>query len=50
MLLENTQVIELAKPFIEMLNSIENFYNNSENKRKYIEWHIQKYGCKPEGV
>ena len=50
MQLENTQVTELAKPFIEMVDSLNEFYNNPENKRKYNEWYLKKYGSEPKEV
>lgn len=50
MQLENTQIIELAKPFAKMVESINEFYNDPENKRKYKEWYLKKYGCEPKGV
>lgn len=28
----------------------EKFYSNPENMRKYTEWHLQEYGCLPEGA
>ena len=50
MQLENTQVIDLAKPFAKMVDSLKEFYNNPENKRKYREWYLKKYGCEPKEV
>lgn len=50
MQLDNRQITELAKPFVAMADSIKEFFNDSENKRKYREWHLQKYGCEPEEV
>ena len=35
MQLDNRQITELAKPFVEMADSIKEFFNDSENKRKY---------------
>lgn len=50
MQLENAQITELAKPFATMAKSIQEFYNDSENKRKYTEWYLNKYGCEPKEV
>lgn len=50
MQLETAQVTELAKHFVGMADTIKEFYNNSENKRKYREWYLQKYGSEPNEV
>ena len=50
MLLNNEQVIELAQPFAKMLDSMREFYNDPENKQKYREWYLKKYGCEPKEV
>lgn len=50
MLLDKAQVNELAKPFVAMANTLAEFYNDPENKRKYQEWYFKKYGCKPNEV
>lgn len=45
--LDEKLVTELAKPFAKMVKSLEGFYSDPENKKKYQEWHLQKYGCLP---
>lgn len=50
MQLEKAQITELAKSFTTMIGTLTEFYNNSENRKKYKEWHIQKYGCEPKEV
>ena len=50
MQLENAQITELAKPLVALADTIMEFYNDSENKRKYREWHLQKFGCEPKEV
>lgn len=50
MQLENRQITELASPFAKMVNSLEEFYKNPENKKKYKEWYLKKYGCEPKEV
>lgn len=50
MQLENRQINELAKPFVTMATAIKEFFDDSENKRKYREWYLQKYGCEPKEV
>lgn len=50
MLLNNEQVTELAKPFAKMLDSMREFYDDPENKQKYREWHLKKYGREPSEV
>lgn len=50
MRLDNAQVTELARPFAMMADSIKEFYKDSENKKKYREWYLKKYGCEPKEV
>lgn len=50
MLLSDTQINELAQPFANMLNSLQNFYDNPQNKEKYKEWYVKKYGREPEDM
>ena len=50
MQLDNAQINELAKPFVTMVDTLVEFYNDPENKRKYREWYLQKYGCEPKEV
>ena len=47
MLLEEKQITELAKPFAKMVGTLEAFFADPENDRKYQEWHLKKYGCLP---
>ena len=42
--LSNAQVEDLARP---LAKTITEFYENPDNQRKFIEWHIKKYGCEP---
>ena len=48
MQLEEKQITELAKPFAKMVRTLEMFFDDPENKKKYQEWHLNKYGCLPE--
>lgn len=50
MQLKERQLTELAKPFVTMVDSIREFYNDSENKKKYREWYLKKYGFEPKEV
>lgn len=50
MQLENNQVTQLAKIFVNMVDKLAEFYSDPENKKKYQEWHLQKYGCLPKEV
>ena len=50
MQLENAQITELARPIAKMADSIREFFNDSENKKKYREWYLKKYGCEPTEV
>lgn len=46
-----TQVTDLAKPIVRMVDTISKFYENPDNMKGFREWHIRKYGCEPkEGV
>ena len=48
--LTSSQVTDLAKPFINMLDSIAKFYENPKVKKGFEEWHLKKFGCKPNEV
>ena len=48
MLLDEKQIMELAKPFVGMVDSLVEFYNDPQNQKKYQEWYVKKYGCLPE--
>ena len=48
MALEDKQVTELAKGCVSMVNSIREFFNDPQNRKKYNEWHLRKYGFLPE--
>ena len=50
MQLEERQLTELAKPFVAMVDSIREFYNDPVNKEKYREWYLKKYGLEPREV
>lgn len=50
MLLDDYQVKSLAKSFVGMVDKLTEFYSDPENKKKYQEWHLQKYGCLPKEV
>ena len=46
--LASSQVNELAKPFIGMIDSITKFYENPKVKKGFEEWHLKKFGRKPD--
>ena len=48
MQLEETQITELAKPFVGMLDAISSFYADPHNAEAYREWYKAKYGTSPE--
>ena len=45
--LTSYQVNELAKPFMGMIDSITKFYENPKVKKGFEEWHLKKFGRKP---
>lgn len=47
MLLDEKQATELAKPIAKMADALEEFFKDPQNKKKYREWHLKKYGCLP---
>lgn len=49
-MLTERQIDELASPFVSMVDSLVEFFNDPHNKQEYREWHLQKYGCLPEEV
>lgn len=46
--LNTTQVTELAKTFVGMVDTLTEFFANPQVKKDYEEWHMKKYGCMPE--
>jgi hypothetical protein len=48
--LTDSQVTDLAKPLAGMLDTIAKFYENPEVKKGFEEWHLKKFGCKPNEV
>lgn len=48
--LTSLQVTELAKPFTNILDSIAKFYENPTVKKGFEEWHLKKFGRKPNEV
>ena len=48
--LTSSQVTDLAKPFTNMLDSITKFYENPKVKKEFEEWHLKKFGRKPNEV
>lgn len=50
MQLDERQVMELAKPFAKMTDTLTEFYNNPENMKKYREWYLRKYGVELDEV
>ena len=50
MQLETAQATELARYLVTIADSIKEYYKDSENKKKYREWYLKKYGCEPKEV
>lgn len=50
MVLNDTLVTDLAKPFAKMVDKLGEFYSDPENKKKYQEWYLKKYGRMPDEV
>ena len=48
MALSNEQIISLAKPIVEKMQNIVNFYENPKNEQEYREWYKSKYGQYPD--
>ena len=48
--LKDSQVTDLAKHFVGMLDALTKFYENPDNQKGYREWHLQKFGCEPTEV
>ena len=46
--LNPTQITELAKPFVGMLQTVEDFFKDPSVEQRYKAWHIQKYGFEPK--
>lgn len=46
--LTKSQISDLAKPFVGMVQAIKEFYQNPENEKAYREWHRKKYGVEPK--
>lgn len=47
-MLSERQVSELAKFSAKMVDSMIEFYQDSQNMKEYQDWHLKKYGCLPE--
>lgn len=47
MQLEDNQVTQLAKIFVNMVDKLDEFYSDPENKKKFLDWHLRKYGHLP---
>ena len=41
------QITNLAKPLVEMVQTLREFYKNPKNEKAYREWYFQKYGHEP---
>lgn len=50
MLLSQSQVVDLASPLGGMRKMVEEFFKDPKNQKKYQEWYLKKYGCKPKEV
>jgi hypothetical protein len=48
--LTSSQITDLAKPFTNMIESITKFYENPKVKKGFEEWHLKKFGRKPNEV
>ena len=46
--LSKEQILNLARPFVDKLQSIADFYNDESNEQAYREWYLAKYGRYPE--
>lgn len=49
-MLDDRQVTELANIFVNMADSIREFYDDPQNKKEYQDWYLKKYGRLPEEV
>lgn len=45
--LTSSQVTDLANPFVSMIDNISKFYENPNNEKGFLEWHLKKFGCEP---
>lgn len=45
--LTQEQVIDLAKPFIGMAQTIRDFFKDPAHEKAYREWYARKYGKEP---
>ena len=49
--LSKSQVEDLARPFVSMVDHIKAFYKDPENERDFQEWYLREYGHPaPDGV
>ncbi len=46
--LSPSQIANLAKPLVGMVQTIADFYKNPQNEQAYREWYIKKYGHEPK--
>lgn len=48
--LSKSQVEDLARPFVGMVDRIKAFYDDPENQRAFREWYLREYGhSAPDG-
>lgn len=45
--LSESQIMDLARPFAMNIDIIKEFYRDPKNKKSYRDWYIKKYGCEP---
>lgn len=49
--LDQSQVADLARPILNMVDTILDYYKDAAHEKAFHEWYQQKYGQKaPEGV
>lgn len=49
--LSSSQVYDLARPIVGMMEKIMAYYQDPENERVFQEWYLRKYGRPaPDGV
>lgn len=46
--LSSSQITNLAKPIVGMVQTIADFYKDPQNEKAYREWYIRKYGHEPK--
>ena len=48
--LTSSQVTDLAKPFVDTLETFAKYFENPEVEKGFKEWHLKKFGCEPKEV